>query len=595
MWKNLTTKLSNTSFVKNKKSHIIIFTITLIALCVRLLNIDKPFGLWYDEMLTYIFSSKSFPLGIIHSLLREDFHMPLYYLFVNRWMYFLGSSDIALRLSSVFWGTLTIPALFCLGKTYKSEKLGYLLAIVGCLSPIMIYYSQEVRFYSMLMCFSTLSLIYFLKLLDAPNKKNYTLFGIINLVILYIYTLGIIFVAIETLVLFIHNYLHKEEKFCENFKKFIYYNALFLVLAIPYLFLLISNIILSKQTILLPFSWGQTSSSVSIFLLNDWFSPFIAGQYGQDPSVYGNFIKHNQVNELLCVTITSFFFLAGLLLSFKNKTKKYYYLLAILSAFLLAELVLNISGSFVLITRYTLIILPVLLLLSIDGLMIIKNKIIKYGLIGIILLIFTYNIIDFRETPSFANRLGGYKIAGDILNQLNLKNDYVIYPNRSELLKKYAKDNNFIAFDIPGILYLDKTKQEALKAFNKDFVLSTNTKNSLEKLTPYLIQTKPSPELEKYIATEISRIPTGKKLVFIDDYSFIPALSRIDFIKKVNEGKIDKSIYNEILFYFAYEKIDTDVKNILDKSPKLEKITSNNLSLYPYCSKKWHFTIYKKK
>ena len=299
------------SFFKNK--YFILFLITLLALFVRLLNIDKESGLWFDEMLTYAYSYPSFPWGILKTLHRYDYHMPLYYLSIHVWMKLFGSADFTLRLYSVLWGVLTIPALYFLGKTYKSEKLGYFLALVGSLSPILIYYSQEFRFYSMDIFFATISLVYFLKLLDNPTKKNFVFFGFANLVILYIETTGLLFVGLEFLLLFIN--------FCKTdfLKPFFKYSLSFFVLMIPYLLLFYSYSSAANHSLMNPLCFSVTTYRTFIYLFNDLFSPVITCLYGSKDYIYQGLLSSPAFILGFCfLSLSSLCFLIGFVCEFKK-------------------------------------------------------------------------------------------------------------------------------------------------------------------------------------------------------------------------------------------------------------------------------------
>lgn len=592
MLRKLTMKLNKIKGMVTNQ-YFILLLITLLALFIRLLNIDKSCGLWFDEMLTYIFSSKSFPVGILKTLWREDYHMPLYYMYVHIWMKFFGSADVILRLSSVLWGVLTIPAFFYLGKTYKSEKLGYFLSVIGCLSPIMIYYSQELRFYSMLMFFATISVIFFLKLIETANKKDFLVFFFSNLVILYIYTMGIIFVGIEIFILLIHFYLYKKN--C--FNKFIKYSAIFFLFSIPYLYLLISYINASSQALIVPFIWSQVNILAPLYLINDWFSPFMAGLYGPDIGIYENFFKSsNGLLTLFSVSVTSICFIVGFIASLIKLNKKLLYLIIILFSFLLIELVLCFRGDFILVSRYTLIALPIILLICTDGLLTIKFNFLKITCISFIFIIFIYNSVNYKNMPSHRVRAGGYAFPAKILKTFHLgQNDYIIFPSRSELLKKYINNVSFIDFDISGVFHIDKSKEEALKLFDKQFVLTTNKHNSLEKFTPYLLDPNPTEELEHFLNLSIQKIPQGNRLVMVESiYSnrIKPELMK-GFINQYKKEKISPEGYKEMLFCFLYDKTSGDIKNVLNHSHKLKKIKEFTFPA-PVGETKWRFNIYEK-
>lgn len=567
----------------------IIAALTILALFVRLLNIDIPGGFWYDEMMTYIFSSKEFPFGILKTLWQQEYHMPFYYLYLSLWMKFFGTSDIILRFSSIFFGALTIPALYFLGKAYKSEKLGYLLAALGCLSPILIYYSQEFRFYSMLFFFSTLSIYFFLRLINTFNKKDTALFYTSNLIILYIYTMGIIFVAVEVFVLFLNYYLYNRK----NLTHFIKYSILPAILTIPYFILLISFINGSNNAFVDPLGWGQSSLYSIIPLINDWFTPFLTSIYGQQIDLINN---PSIVSHLLFVT--PIYFITGFILGLRKADKNLYYLLTILFSFLIINFILCSLGYLVLISKYTIIVLPIIFLICMDGLLSIKTKCLKYILISLLLITFAYSSI-YKNIKSPTFRPDGIKQPAEKIMQLNPNGDYLIATEGTNLFQKYTKGLHFINFDSHKIIHLDKTKKENLKVFDKNFVMTTNKYNSDKKLATYFLSSEPTNELETFVDIQLKSIPQSKRLIHVEgpNYYEQPDIRQInEYSLAYAKGLIHAKDYKNSLFYLLNQKINLDLKTALRENSSLAKekeILIHNKTNTINCS--WIITVYRKK
>lgn len=576
-----------------KNQYFIVGTITLIALLIRLLNIYKPSGLWYDEMLTYIFSSKSFPLGIMNALWKEDFHMPLYYFYAHGWMKLFGTSDVILRLSSVIWGALTIPALYYLGKTYRSKALGYLLSIFGCLSPILIYYSQEFRFYSMLVFFITVSLIFFLKLLRNANKKFFIYFGVSNLIILYIYTMGILFVGGELLVLIFHFVFNKKNEI----KKIIEFSIIFLIFSIPYFWLLFNYIQASNNTLINGFLLKPITITTPFKILNDFFSPFIMCIYGPDSGTYISYTKSlPKLILLIFMSLSTISFSIGFFSSLKKITTEALYLLMVLLFFLVPQIYLGLEKDILITTRYLLPIFPILLLICANGIIKMKSNILKELCIYIILTVYLFNLINYKKMPAFSVRQNGYKVPSIELNKLNLsKNDYIIFPDRTELLKKYLINGSLIDFSIPKILILDKTKQEAQKVFDKNFIKTTTQMNSDKKLMPYFLNTNPTNELKNFINNSINLIPKSNNLIFVEGKQNKSHLTLIPFIlKNAKHDKTANEKYKDSLHYLFDLKTYHDIKTILDHSNSLKKERVITTKSKVFENEKWVITIYEK-
>ena len=154
------------------------YLIIILAILLRLNNIDKPEGLWNDEYVSWFVASTPFIKGFWTEVLKQC-HMPLYYLYLKP---FSTCPDIVLRILSVIPSLLAIPVMYLIGKFY-SKTCAKFCATTTAILPFLIYYSQEVRFYSLLFFFSTLSLYFLLKIII--EKKGFWGYTISSLLILF--------------------------------------------------------------------------------------------------------------------------------------------------------------------------------------------------------------------------------------------------------------------------------------------------------------------------------------------------------------------------------------------------------------------------
>ena len=130
-----------------------LFFIILFGLLLRLSFINKPEGLWNDEYVSWFVANTS--EGFWQEVFKQC-HMPLYYLYLKPFTQF---SDIVLRLTSVIPGVIAVWIMYLTGREFSKKAALYSALITSVLS-FLVYYSQEVRFYSLLFLFSALSLLY---------------------------------------------------------------------------------------------------------------------------------------------------------------------------------------------------------------------------------------------------------------------------------------------------------------------------------------------------------------------------------------------------------------------------------------------------
>ena len=139
-----------------------ILTLAVFTFYVRTLGKQS---LWFDEGLSIFFAGRPLP-QLVHTLIYEDLHPPLYYLVLHFWMILAGNSEWAVRLPSTFAATLMVPLTFAVVREVWSQEKGLALsiadrtteaqAIVGMAaaalvgaSPFIAFYAQETRMYSL--------------------------------------------------------------------------------------------------------------------------------------------------------------------------------------------------------------------------------------------------------------------------------------------------------------------------------------------------------------------------------------------------------------------------------------------------------------
>lgn len=382
-----------------------IFLIIIIGLLLRLINIDKPEGLWNDEYVSWYIASKPFLDGFWNEVLKQC-HMPFYYFYLKP---FTSCNDIILRLTSVLPSLLSIPVMYFIGKEF-SKKNAYICATLASILPFLIYYSQEVRFYSLLFFFSTLSLFFTIKI--TTNQKGWVGYWISNFLILSTHVLGGIYVVLTLCYIFIKN------------KKIDYKSLISLSIAsllILPLGLNILKMIPSSQW------WGTFSYTNILFLLSDYFSPILTNKINA-PNIF-LYNKEIIFSILLIIPtlISLYFIIKG---AFKVKG-----LFSIALGVIFITALLAINGKIVFITKYTIEIMPILILCFSLG--------INYKIDKIILAIFIALHIFALITPYYPSKIfrsEGHKLVTDILNKT--KNDKILFtyyaPNRFE---RYLNNN----------------------------------------------------------------------------------------------------------------------------------------------------------
>ena len=127
--------------------------LALLALALFMTGIDAK-SIWWDESLSLFRAQRSVSYILSNRLnigmaLTIDQHPPFYFILLHGAIRLFGESDLALRLPSALAAALTVPLLYALGKRLANAQIGLLAALWGALSPLYLWYAQEVRMYTL--------------------------------------------------------------------------------------------------------------------------------------------------------------------------------------------------------------------------------------------------------------------------------------------------------------------------------------------------------------------------------------------------------------------------------------------------------------
>jgi 4-amino-4-deoxy-L-arabinose transferase-like glycosyltransferase len=202
-----------------KQLHVSILPIavTLLALAARVVRLDfQP--LWWDEGYSIFFATRDFVTMLERTAI--DIHPPLYYALLQLWMIVAGKNAVAARLPSVIVGVATIPLLYALArelfpplsKTGEGKggdnRVALLAALLLALSPLHVYYSQEVRMYGLVTLLGLASVYLFVRLLQMPVGTRASIFVagayiLVTAAVLYTQYYAAFIVAFQVLVVLI--------------------------------------------------------------------------------------------------------------------------------------------------------------------------------------------------------------------------------------------------------------------------------------------------------------------------------------------------------------------------------------------------------
>lgn len=511
------------------KKYLYLLGIVIFGLILRLICINKADGLWNDEYVSYMISAKPFFNGFLDGI-KSQCHMPFYYLYLKFFMSVFGQSDILLRLTSVLAGVAAIPVMYFVGKE-KDNTLAYLCSGFTAISSFLIYYSQEVRLYSILFLFSALSLLYTIKIIKNPVRKNFILYILFNFLILFTHTIGFVFVFFNLIFLSLNLY----EKFKDVIKKVWICAFIGGLILSP----LVINVFMTES-----FSqwWGHFSIARIGFLFTDYFSPVLTNLTNAPDNLF--YMPKLAIYMFIPALIAIFGIIKSLI---NNKFNIQLFSVALFTTIVL--IIASISGKLVFITKYSIEIYPILIYLACYGIQTVNKKWVKNSVIVIYCLLSVWYLIRSPQSAPKIRRAEGHKIVADLLNNSELKNGDII------LLQYYDKNRFLKYFDFSDYYVVSINKGNFYKYLLDGYSYSDTLSNG-KNIYKNIFSTYNNPYFENIINNKIiNKLKPGQSVavIVLDSVSFINP----DMMSEITKNETLYSKQPLLFLVFSYIKNKT--------------------------------------
>lgn len=367
-----------------KKDHLergillyIVTSLTILGFYLRYSNIEGA-SLWMDELYTLMRIKGPIVYTLI-TILDSPFP-PLYYLLMNIFTSIFGTSDLALRFPSVIFSTLTIPAIYFLGKELFNWKTGIIASSLFTIYPYAINYAQEAKQYSLLWLLMILSFLFLYRFIEKRRKLDKILYIICISASIYTLYIGFIFIIIHWLIIL--------GLYRDRIKEWIKINLWIILLYLPWIFIAVKN-------------W-VTRSGIK-WIPEKHFSSFIFKLFS---------IISNQTSALgnkseIEVYIYLFFILLGIiLLLFKSERKNTFLIMTLwITAPPIIYLIISLVFTPLLVHRYaSFIFIPLMLFFSYGCSKALERRYLRFVAILFIIILF-FTIINNHILPIKDNSL----------------------------------------------------------------------------------------------------------------------------------------------------------------------------------------------
>lgn len=147
-------RAAEVTFFQKVKPHHIVLAAIAIGFVLRFLGLGSK-SIWLDEGLSIRAAGLDWDTFISGSI--ERYHPPLFFLILRQVMK-VGTNQVLLRAPAALAGGVSVCLIYVLTRRVFDEATALSATWFAALSPLLIWYSQEIRGYSLLVMWALLSL-----------------------------------------------------------------------------------------------------------------------------------------------------------------------------------------------------------------------------------------------------------------------------------------------------------------------------------------------------------------------------------------------------------------------------------------------------
>ena len=148
-------------------------------------------GIWLDEATSIHQAGMSFT-GMLANLRNTDVHPPLYFSVLWVADRLFGTGELAMRSPSILAGTLVIPIAYVTARDLWDRRSGIIAAALATVAPILVWYSQEVRMYSMFMLFALIAIWGQARVLRRGSQQDWAIFTLASAALVWTEYFGLL-------------------------------------------------------------------------------------------------------------------------------------------------------------------------------------------------------------------------------------------------------------------------------------------------------------------------------------------------------------------------------------------------------------------
>lgn len=181
---------------RQRRPWMIVGALVVVGLAVRVVLMRS---IWVDEAISIHQAHMSLG-GMLDNLRATDRHPPLHYLILWLVVRLFGDGELAVRGPSILASAALIPVLFVTGRELFDRRTGLVAAGFATFAPLIVWYGQEARMYSLFMLLGAVALWAQVKVLRDGRNRYWVAYAGVTIALLYTHYFALIPIAIQQVV-----------------------------------------------------------------------------------------------------------------------------------------------------------------------------------------------------------------------------------------------------------------------------------------------------------------------------------------------------------------------------------------------------------
>lgn len=217
----------------------------LVGSALRLYRLGEQ-SFWIDEVFMITMATERTLGELLFEVPQFEPHPPLYNVLMWAWVPVAGTSEIAMRSTSVLFSVATLPVAYLLVRKLFDRATATVAVAFLTVSPLQIWYAQEARMYALLVLLTVVSVYLLYRLTDSFSPLCGVGYITVGVLMGYLHVYGLFVLLAQALYLGLMIYLN-QGNIDISFRKGLGLYAGIGVLTSPWTGLLLHRVIAPEQ------------------------------------------------------------------------------------------------------------------------------------------------------------------------------------------------------------------------------------------------------------------------------------------------------------------------------------------------------------